>query len=61
MDDEDIIIDTNVKNTRSKPLGATQKRELGVCEDSDDLEEEYRSDKWGAGASRIVADHYNTV
>lgn len=34
---------------------------LELQEDSDDLIEQYDSQKWGKGTSKVVAEHFNVV
>ena len=33
----------------------------GIGADSDDEAEEFTEEKWGKGAPKVVADHYNAV
>ena len=34
---------------------------LELSDDSDDQIEQFDSQKWGKGTSKVVADHFNTV
>jgi hypothetical protein len=34
---------------------------LELSEDSDDQIEQFESQKWGKGTSKVIAEHFNTV
>jgi hypothetical protein len=55
----DLDDDKSKQNKSNKTLASRVLQDMPG--DSDDEIEDFTSEKWGPGASKVVADHYNNI